>query len=438
MTKICSKCAAERKLRVFAPCEAHHTLGQEIYQEPAEDVFLYDEVLQGSQIRLFYLEVGSKKDAIRGSLKTVLLDDAGVYNCLSYVWGDQTRRRKVICNGASLDIGENLFQALLTFRAEAYGDVIKRIFQIPWWIDAVCINQAIIAEKTQQVQMMRRTFSQASVVYAWLGVENKYSKDGIKQLKRLTEIVSTKFSSDENMNITQLSLKELGFPAPKSSRWTVLAHFLCLPYFSRIWIFQEVKVAQRCLFKYGSHTIHIDDLWLALTTLRVKPEAGHEIGVSIRKGGLSPTLSISPVPDVLSASQVSEDLPLITLLNMTMRSQATDPRDKVFALIGMASDTDQSFVDYNKSVHDILLELAHLYIQREGPLWFLHVRGSRRSPHMPSWVPDWTKQANATNSDVINGNMEGDESITLQTWYGDGQIRPVAVQWECRNDRVSL
>jgi hypothetical protein len=66
-----------------------------------------------------------------------------VYRAVSYVWGDPDPVRPIIVNGALFHIAENLYQFLSHFQyQESVG---------PLWVDALCINQEDVEEKSLQV-----------------------------------------------------------------------------------------------------------------------------------------------------------------------------------------------------------------------------------------------------------------------------------------------
>ena len=53
----------------------------------------------------------------------------------------------------------------------------------------------------------------------------------------------------------------------------------------------------------------------------------------------------------------SKSRPLRNLIRWCARQEATKPQDKVYALLGVASDGDDVVVDYDKSLEDLQLEL---------------------------------------------------------------------------------
>jgi len=81
------------------------------------------------------------------------------------------------------------------------------------------------------------------------------------------------------------------------------------------------------------------------------------------------------------------------LLTENRSKFATDPRDKVFALLGLAEDSTESRFqpDYSKSVQEVYKETTKEVITRELSLAILEYAGlSRLQIELPSWCVDWT------------------------------------------------
>ncbi|KAF2182953.1 hypothetical protein K469DRAFT_668939, partial [Zopfia rhizophila CBS 207.26] len=91
---------------------------------------------------------------------------------------------------------------------------------------------------------------------------------------------------------------------------------------------------------------------------------------------------------------------MLSLLDMTSNLNATDPRDKIFALCGLATEfQDQAvrdaFMDYRKTLPEVQMELANLFLQDPSGsalMFCSHVDGSGHSEDLPSWVPDWPQR----------------------------------------------
>jgi hypothetical protein len=52
------------------------------------------------------------------------------------------------------------------------------------WIDALCINQDDVNERTQQVRMMGDVYSSAEQVIIWLGPERKNDQSAVDAIAR--------------------------------------------------------------------------------------------------------------------------------------------------------------------------------------------------------------------------------------------------------------
>jgi hypothetical protein len=76
----------------------------------------------------------------------------GSYTCLSYVWGSAKTPRQILVNGRLLLVRENLYELMQSARSKHV--IPPRTF----WIDALCIDQNSVYEKSHQVAQMSRLF----------------------------------------------------------------------------------------------------------------------------------------------------------------------------------------------------------------------------------------------------------------------------------------
>jgi hypothetical protein len=69
---------------------------------------------------------------------------------------------------------------------------------------------------------------------------------------------------------------------------------------------------------------------------------------------------------------------------------ATDPRDKVYGLLGLAGL--DIFPDYTNTVSEVYEKAAMEYLRIYGITYCLNEAGTskRRRPDLPTWVPDWS------------------------------------------------
>ena len=94
-------------------------------------------------------------------------------------------------------------------------------------------------------------------------------------------------------------------------------------------------------------------------------------------------------------------VPLTMLLQKHRYAKSTDPRDKVYALLGLASQTMAPFrtnpaaitPNYSLSVQQVYMATAKAFLTDYRNLTLLsHVEDSsvRRVADLPSWVPDYS------------------------------------------------
>lgn len=183
--------------------------------------------LQSNEIRILTLKPGSGPDPIACTLRHVSLDDQPEYEALSYTWGDPKNTRKILVDGKKLQVTANLFDALENFR-----DPQQRIVL---WVDAICVNQCDLAERGQQVKLMRRVFSQGRRTKVWLGLEDN---DSDLATDFLEETLSG-FNDGRNFE------KEL----------SALSQLFQRPWWFRIWVVQEVVVSKNLAFFCGKRQI---------------------------------------------------------------------------------------------------------------------------------------------------------------------------------------
>lgn len=128
------------------------------------------------QIRSIRLLPGAWTDPIRCE---IFEDIHGTtrYEALSYVWGSQNIKETITLNRKEFPVTLNLEGALRHLREQfKYG---RRA--MVFWIDALCINQKDIEERTSQVQLMRKIYQRCEQVVVYLG-DRLDSRRSLKQL----------------------------------------------------------------------------------------------------------------------------------------------------------------------------------------------------------------------------------------------------------------
>ncbi len=119
---------------------------------------LYSSVtLQNNEFRLLFVESVSGDDVVCYLNKhKVPYEGEAKYCAISYTWGSQLLDHSVKCCGININVTKSCFDVLSTL-----GNVLV-------WIDQLCIDQANLAERTEQIMLMNKIYSGAQLVFIWL------------------------------------------------------------------------------------------------------------------------------------------------------------------------------------------------------------------------------------------------------------------------------
>lgn len=159
------------------------------------------------------------------------------------------------CNRQPLRITENLKSAIATLRHEDVSLLV--------WADAICIDQTSIEEKNTQVPLMRLIYGKAAVVQVWLG-EDAPAKS-CEAAFCLLRVLSHAYSElDWKFNIfTKHSggkaLESCKLPALNDPSWGSILELVQRPWFSRVWIIQEVVVPRNAILRCGKSKLRWKD-----------------------------------------------------------------------------------------------------------------------------------------------------------------------------------
>ncbi len=272
------------------------------------------------------------------------------------------------------------------------------------WADALCINQNDESEKTRQVRMMGDIYSQAQMVVVWLGLEEKHDGESYLIACRVYELLGD-VAADLEETVAEggktLDLEKAGLPEdPSDSRWAHLIHLLTREWYSRIRIVQEFLMASSSIFLCGELEMDPEVLFNVCTHLSVQYQfrsalALAQSGDPSLPAGLS--LRGSNLRYLRQKRREEGDLDLFVLLGITRAFQSTDPRDRIFALIGLQHDIPLDCIDYSHDLSSVELQatlavLACVEVPT-GLLACTTILGSRAG--LPSWVPAWANQPKA-------------------------------------------
>ncbi|KAL2672243.1 hypothetical protein Neosp_012944 [[Neocosmospora] mangrovei] len=360
-----------------------------------------------TSIRLLTLLPGPFNSDIACNLEVHSISGDHEYEALSYTWGDANDLRPILVNGLCINVTANLKVALQYLRHLSEPRIL--------WIDAVCINQNDNEEKLHQIQRMGRIFSSAASVVAWLGESTPDVDQVWSTIAHIGEGIWTARVNGEHNPDTDFAP---GLTSPDDLRqkgvdvdtldWTSIWELCDRPFWHRVWIIQELVLASNfwedptkgCVLGCGSNWmpfisfIGFESLFgltrvyhdringLSFATLRKLQETRGSTAAE-RMLEVVLHLSVGSSDDTKTSTHRS----LSHLLRLSRGFQATDPRDKLYAFLGIA-DNPFTTPDYTLSVEDVLKNWLRGCIQQDGNLDCLHGNRTSINHPGPSWLPE--------------------------------------------------
>lgn len=175
-----------------------------------------------------------------GELQIVTLEDPPPYYATSHAW-KPGESLAVIQDGDQLTLSKNLTICIrrlqqLCHRDDPLSPTLRHI-----WIDNICINQANTLERSCQVALMKRIYSQSTKTVIWLGdPESALIAAGWQLISKIYGIF--KEENSEAKVISDIPLRTydegrhlaLGLPPLEDLRWRYLERLMSLRWCTRI------------------------------------------------------------------------------------------------------------------------------------------------------------------------------------------------------------
>lgn len=419
--------------------------------------YVYKPISTSGCIRVLFLEPGTPHEQLRGSLKIVPLDTTN-FEALSYAWGSWEKPYSITLPDGTIPITRSLYQALLRLRRYTKTRCL--------WVDAVCIDQTNNEEKSTQIMLMPRIYSEASRTIVYIGEDDE---NGNVVLDFFEKLGRTNFSSLPSMSITPEWILEHDLPAQGAPLWYTLLEFWRRPWFRRTWVVQEFIMAKDVLIVCGDRSVKWKDLssamekvieynlldwglFLEIDFQKEKEEAfagsmcmrlmfdikkstriGPLIANTVRsfserdesslreldegswskfpyvkdlvmtlrsEPGIAQDMTgiledtIENMLGLMGAPQTGIKLDLVNLFPMFDYTEASVPRDRLFALLGLCKDgEDEGFrPNYDEPIESVLLRYTRTFIKNGQGLAVLYAAGiGPEESQLPSWVPNWTQ-----------------------------------------------
>ncbi|KAF8855784.1 HET-domain-containing protein [Acephala macrosclerotiorum] len=293
--------------------------------------------LRNQQIRLVKIQPGNESEIIQCKFHCFSLLDCPKYVALSYAWGPPRSYKHILLDNTEFVLRRNLWWFLYYARLRNENELL--------WIDAMCIDQSSNAERSHQIGLMGKIYSEANRVMVWLGEADKSAESDIAMdfvLRRGLAPLRTKAGRFQSLW--------------SQSQGKALLKLCERNYWRRVWVVQEIMHARDLKVFCGSKSFPWQNINQIFQKLRRVDGRGHTVHHQNAAAVLD-----SPAAVIVKAKSVwhGERVPLLSLLITYRDLQSTEVRDRVIGLLGLKTSSGSrdenlsvSLVDYSISLTD--------------------------------------------------------------------------------------
>lgn len=374
-----------------------------------------------NETRIAVLQPGQFIDDIHVSLQNQSLNPADQgeiepYEALSYCWGTGAAQETVLVDNSPLKATLNLVNALRYLR---YPDRPRKL-----WIDSISINQEDIPERSRHVLRMNKIYKQASQVLVWLGESVASTETAITWFQ---EWSTYRWMGVQHDNLPFYMLEDRQRARRSPEDVAAVAEFLSRPWWSRVWTFQEVVLATKAELICGTYVLSWDAFATAIDTYQ--GSSLHNIAYGIAAESVLTRWAYS----MTEYGGGNANRILSTVVRRTMYFQATDPRDKIYGILGLEFpeagwDKINIVPDYDAPLEDVYgaITLSCIYGEQNLQI-FQTVIKTRRDLNWPSWVLNLRDVSGAYGM-----KLEGRTPYSVNRGFKPTMLRNPQHEGDCR------
>ncbi|KAK5124827.1 hypothetical protein LTR85_001540 [Meristemomyces frigidus] len=351
------------------------------------------------EIRLLEVLPGSKLDQLHCNLAAPIpLEDAsGRYEAVSYCAGNPKDTVCVTVNGLDFNIFASLNQALHRLRRGKKTRVL--------WIDQVCINQDDLEERSSQVQLMGEIYANAkrglirmgslpeeSLVLEQLGFLDERRKEELANRKKI--IIRDPHDREMHKVYQNIGAPGRRYKDPGYTRF-------------ELWSAMEIVMVPEAIVFGSTIAFDLDVCWPVHDATATYFQSKTDIHYNRAVADLENRKELLRLQSQLVPSQLGrfcaarrqrvsgkETLSPSVALRTARLASSTDPRDRVYAFLGLLKPVFGILPNYAQSnaVEDVYFDVCCAIIMESKSLNFLSEgQELNRGPcsGLSSWIPDW-------------------------------------------------
>lgn len=306
------------------------------------------------------------------------------YEALSYVWGSsEVHEYAHVVSGdkrsqsSCLGLAKNLSEAIRHLRDSQERKVM--------WIDAICINQGDVTERSEQIKRMDIVFRRARRVVAWLGPMCRDVDLAFKLISLAGRKIEMFASGGYHVapgHTMQADggLMEIGLQSDAAT-WEAILRVVSMPWFERLWIVQEIWLASPApVLRCGEAEI----LWkLFRNGIMVLRFSRYTPSHYLERLYNSEMIGLGDSPSNFTFEEL--------LWDHSARS-CSSHHDKIYGLLGvmprMIAKAIRDTANYTKPVEQVYKEVFLLRAKQSARLDLLQFCPDGDSTSFPTRVPD--------------------------------------------------
>ncbi|KAI1503164.1 heterokaryon incompatibility protein-domain-containing protein [Biscogniauxia marginata] len=366
------------------------------------------------------------------------------FTAVSHQWEESDavdEAKSVLVNGAPVPVSAGLFSVLEHAQKESDPTTV--------WISAICINHADVQEKSAQIAQIADIYGGATRTLIWLGLAADGSDGAMDVLRKIVEdqlslnslvanwtpqvghqlwrnVVargSTETTTPESESETASSSNHPTLKSQVDAMNPALKALMGREYWSRLWSVQEVSLSAKGIVSCGSRRLPLDNFrtaaqaldaiinqsttskWLASAGTPASPNTPANLSISEPSNFAQlPALKVLAQRDFYRRDIHSwvrtPNRPLLSILKRFyvpgsdghIPLNVADPRDRVYGLLGLSSDTKTLGItpDYSKDYKQILIDISAALLRKSPQSLELCDGTTATENGYPSWVVEWT------------------------------------------------
>lgn len=294
------------------------------------------------------------------------------------------------------------------------------------WIDAISINQADLAERSEQIKRMGDIYKNSMLLIVWLGAESENSNEALSILQTFER------NQMDSEQYVDEKVQKINSPEEQLA----ISKLFCRPWFKRAWVVQEYALGGRGLRSLRGLIVFCcgQQRMQSLTSIGFAVLGHKKFAMSIDETSalrnniwqnVSPHEMLRGMMSLKDRYQARYDrmtYQLLVLMWQCRSALSADPRDKIYAFLGLAMEifgecndfsSQHLIMDYAAPVEDVYSSFVRAVVEATTRLEILCLC-NRESPisKKRTWTVDWSFALNESMStDMVTVGSVNDDRL---------------------------